>query len=343
MGNKIPTHILTGFLGSGKTTFLNALLKDPALANTAVIINEFGEAGLDHLLVEKSDDQIIELSNGCLCCTVRGQLVETLETILTKKPDRIIIETTGLADPVPVIQTLLKTPSLIEFINFGSMITIFDLVHGTKTLERHSEANKQITFADIICLSKRDLVTTEIMQLAVQKLQALNPYAKIFDKIDFLDVPELLAQSRIQDIEDTVDHHHHSHNINIHNKNICCTTLRHDKPISENTIDMFLDLLFSAHSQHILRIKGLVNLENKSGPLLIQGVGGTLGEPSVLQKWPSKDVTTRITVFLENIEASFIQRLFAGFVGTPLIDTPDKQALTDNPLTIAGLKSSKNI
>lgn len=341
MGNKIPTHILTGFLGSGKTTLLNALLKDPALANTAVIINEFGEAGLDHLLVEKSDDQIIELSNGCLCCTVRGQLVETLETILTKKPNRIIIETTGLADPVPVIQSLLKTPSLVEFINFGSMITVFDLVHGTKTLEHHIEANKQITFADIICLSKTDLVTDEIKQLAIQKLQTLNPYAKIIDKDAFLNSPKLFALSRIQDIAEEESHHHHSHNINIHNKNICCTTLRHDRPISQNTIDMFLDLLFSAHSQHILRMKGFVNLENSSGPLLIQGVGGVLSEPSILPNWPSEDKTTRITVFLENIEADFIQRLFAGFVGTPLIDTPDKQALTDNPLSIVGMTPSK--
>lgn len=339
MTKKIATYIFTGFLGSGKTTLLNELLKDPALANTAVIINEFGEAGLDHLLVEKSDDQIIELSNGCLCCTVRGQLVETLETILLKKPDRIIIETTGLADPVPVIQSLLKTPSLIDHINFGSMITVFDLVHGFINLDNYEEANKQILFADIICLSKSDLVTSKIINSSIDRLKKLNPNAIIIDKKDFIKAPLFLAKSATQEIAvNEHSHDHHAHDINIHNKNICCTTLRHDKPISKGTIDMFLDLLFSAHSQHMLRIKGLVNIEGVSSPLLIQGVGGSLGEPSMLPNWPSKDTSTRITVFLEDMDADFVQRLFAGFVGTPLIDTPDKQALTDNPLSILGIE-----
>lgn len=340
MNHKISTYIFTGFLGSGKTTLLNQLLKDPALAKTAVIINEFGEAGLDHLLVEKSDDQIIELSNGCLCCTVRGQLVETLETMLQKKPDRIIIETTGLADPVPVIQSLLKTPSLVDHINFGSMITVFDLVHGFKNLDNYEEANKQIVFADVICLSKSDLVSNEAKHNAIERLKGLNPNAKIIDKNDFIKAPKFLEKSATQEIplNQAEGHHHHTHDINIHNKNICCTTLRHDKPISKNTMDMFLDLLFSAHSQHLLRIKGLVNIEGSTAPLLIQGVGGSLGEPSMLPTWPSKDTSTRITVFLENMDADFVQRLFASFIGTPLIDTPDKQALTDNPLSILGVE-----
>lgn len=345
MTSKVSTHILTGFLGSGKTTLLNALLKNPELANTAVIINEFGEASLDHLLVEKSDDQIIELSNGCLCCTVRGQLIDTIETILTKQPDRIVIETTGLADPVPVIQALLKTPSLVDRINFGSMITVFDLVHGIKTLERHEEAKKQVLFADIICLSKADLITTEKASDAINFIRSLNPNANIIDKVDFLDNPKFFDKSATQDITPPSSHHHHTHNINIHtnihDENISCVTLRHDKPIAKNTIDMFLDLLFSAHSQHILRIKGFVNLEAHAGPLLIQGVGGQLGEPTTLPAWPSQDVETRIIVFLENMEAEFIERLFAGFVGMPLIDTPDKQALTDNPLSIMGVVKLK--
>lgn len=335
MGPIIPTHILTGFLGSGKTTFLNALLKDKALANTAIIINEFGETSLDHLLVEKSDDQIIELSNGCLCCTVRGQLVETLETVIEKKPDRIIIETTGLADPIPIIQALLISPSLQGRISFGSMITVFDLVHGLATLKKHDEAKSQIITADVICLSKIDLASEAEKSQAVQSIKNLDPNAKIIDKYAFLNKPEFLAQSATQDITVEPDHHH-SHNVNIHNKNICCTTLRHDKPIPKTVLDMFLDLLFSAHAPHILRLKGFVNLENKTAPLLLQGVGGILAEPTLMQSWPSKDTSTRITVFLENLEADFIQRLFAGFIGTPLVDTPDKQALTNNPLAISG-------
>lgn len=339
MNDKISTHILTGFLGSGKTTLLNALLKDPTLANTAIIINEFGETGLDHLLVEKSDDQVIELSNGCLCCTVRGQLVDTLETIIAKNPDRIIIETTGLADPVPVIQAILKTPSLVNKISYGSMITVFDLVHGIKTLDRHEEAKKQILFADIICLSKSDLVSEAVKSDAISKLKTFNPSTKISYKNDFLKTPEFLNKSATQEIAAPSGGHQHFHNVNIHDKNICCTTLRHEKPISKTTIDMFLDLLFSAHSPHILRIKGFVNIETSTGPLLIQGVGGQLGEPTTLPSWPSSDKTTRITVFLENMDADFIQRLFSGFVGMPLIDTPDKQALTNNPLSIMGVKT----
>ena len=339
---RIPVHVLTGFLGSGKTTLLNDILRHPALAGSAVIINEFGSVGLDHHLVETGDDTIIELSNGCLCCTVRGQLVETIEGLLDRKPDRILIETTGLADPVPVLQALIASPVIADRITFAGMLTTFAATDGLATLSRHSEAKKQAALADTIVITKLDLLpekdradTRETMN---RELQALNPAALILTREVFLENPELQFSLRpnAPSLPPVDTHFHHHQDTNRHNDRISATILTADTPLARRQIDNFLELLLSAHSDHVLRIKGLVQLESDPRPLLVQAVGNRLSDPLFLEKWPFETPKTQLVVFLENMQADFVQRLFSGFLNRPMIDTSDHQGLVDNPLSIAG-------
>ena len=351
MQRPVPVHVLTGFLGSGKTTLLNALLKHDGFNDTAVIINEFGEQGLDHLLVEKSDDQIIELSNGCLCCTVRGQLVDTLEMLVERNPKRIIIETTGLADPLPVLQALIHTPSLATGANakiqFAGLTSVFDAVQGPRMLKTRKEAQRQIAMADLICISKLDVCDGKTAFAEAERLvRSVNPNAIITPKEDLIAAPQILLETatstRIIDAPQIHSHPHNdagTHHVGVHNARIKSVTLKHDRPLARNTIDMFLELLFSAHGNQILRLKGLVAIKGEDVPLLIQGVGNILAEARHLAKWPSGDHTTRIVVFLDGLDPDFLKNLFASLIGKPATDTPDFEALTNNPLAIPGLKS----
>lgn len=280
----IPLSLLTGFLGAGKTTLLNRLLQDPALAGTAVIINEFGEVGLDHLLVDYIDDNTVLLQSGCLCCTMRGDLVDALEKLLRDldngraKFSRVLLETTGLADPAPVLHTAMVHPYLVKRFRLDGVITVVDAVNGERTLNEHAEAVKQAAVADRIVLSKTDIAEPSATQALLARLEALNPAAAILDAARGEATADKLLNCGLYDPSRKIPdvgkwlaaeayeaghHHHHGHHhhdINRHDEHIGSFVLRTDKAIPAGTLDMFFELLLATHGAQLLRMKGIVKV-----------------------------------------------------------------------------------
>ncbi|MDN5926408.1 MAG: GTP-binding protein [Hyphomicrobiales bacterium] len=364
MADPVPVSLLTGFLGSGKTTLLNRLLKEPALADTAVVINEFGEIAIDHLLVERASDGVIELSDGCVCCTVRGELVDTLLDLAQRMPalKRVIIETTGLADPAPVLQSLMAHAGLLDLFRLDGVIATVDAVNGAATLDRHEEAVRQVAMADRIVLTKSDLAeANDAIEPLRDRLRRLNPGAPILEAgPDWPPASELLncglydPARKIPDVErwlraeaapghhdhhhDHADHardHHHHH----HDSRIRTVSLIHDRPIPFTAIEAFLDVLRSANGEHLLRMKGIVELaEDPERPLVLHGVQKVLHPPARLSAWPDGQRGTRLVLITMDVDEDYVRRLFAAMTGIPATDTPDRAAIEDNPLAIAGAK-----
>jgi G3E family GTPase len=354
----IPLNLITGFLGAGKTTLLNRLLRDPALAQAAVIINEFGEIGLDHLLVEHVEDGVMLLSTGCLCCTVRGDLVTTLEKLLRGLDNgrmsfnRVVIETTGLADPAPVLHTVMVHPYMQLRFRLDGVATVVDAVNGAATLDAHQEAVKQAAVADRIVLTKTDLIDTPERRDALAalraRLAALNPAAPVIEAPDagagkLINCGLYDAERKIPDVKRWLaaeayahDHHHH-HDVNRHDDRIRAFTLASEQAIPWSALEMFLDLVRSMHGPNLLRVKGIVKIAETPGtPVVIHGVQHVFHPPVTLDAWPDGDQRTRLVFIVSDIAPRTIEDLFNAFLGVAQVDRPDRAALADNPLTPFG-------
>jgi len=372
----IPMTVLTGFLGAGKTTLLNRLLRDPALKDTAVIINEFGDVGLDHLLVEYVDDNVVLLQSGCLCCTMRGDLIDALETLLRDLDNnrcsfkRLVIETTGLADPAPVLHTAMMHPYLVMRFRLDGVVTLVDAVNGEATLDAHIEAVKQAAVADRIVLTKTDLVTDPAaVDSLIARLHALNPAAPILNAAKGEATAEALLDCGLYDphrkspdvrrwlkdeayadpqpaLHDHTHGHSHGHDHdhgnghldrNRHDEHIRSFALTTDQAIPAGAFHLFVDLLRSLHGPNLLRLKGIVKLaETPDRPIVIHAVQHMFHPFSQLEHWPADDHRTRIVFITRDIPEPVLRETFEAFLNQPAADRPDRAALTDNPLVPFG-------
>ena len=304
----LPVSVITGFLGSGKTTLLSRLLRDPAFERTAVIINEFGAVGLDHLLVESSDEQILMLEGGCVCCTVRGDLVRTAGDLLARRAagtvtpfERIVIETTGLADPAPIVHALMTDRDIAERLRLESVIATVDAAAGAATLDAHPQSVRQAALADCIVVTKSDLADPHRL---LERLDQLNPAApKLTAVHGAVDAAQLFAR-RTDHVPENGDSHHFP------GDGIGTFCLRRKEPLHAVTLGVFLQVIAEHCGPRLLRLKGLVDVVESPGrPAVIHGVQHVFHPPAWLDAWPDEDRGTRIVVISQGLEARWLENL----------------------------------
>ncbi len=335
---KIPITILTGFLGAGKTTLLNSVLSNTKNGKIAVIVNEFGEEGLDHHLIEQSTDDVVLMQSGCLCCSIRGDLPKTIERLIRKNIsneinfDRIVIETTGLAEPGPIMQTLLLDNVLASNTQLDGIITVADAVNGSQTLDAQFEAVSQIALADLVILSKTDIALPKQIQDFENRLRSINPTSKIIrsiygdgiqdklwglnalkEKSNYNDVlnwttginPNLSELKNLSGLAPAKIISKPAFN---HDSKIESCSIVLDNPVSNTTFDNWLDTLVAIKGSDLLRIKGLVFLENIDAPFVFHGVQQIFDPPVQLKNWPKKDRQSRIVVIARNLTQFQLQK-----------------------------------
>lgn len=330
-----PVLLLTGFLGSGKTTLLQRLLADPAMERAAVLINEFGEVALDHHLLDRIDDEVVMLKSGCICCSVRGEVADALQNLHSLRAqgkaafDRVVIETTGLADPYPVLSTLRAHPVLRSHFAAGGVLTTVDAVNAAHQMDHRAEALRQIAAADTIVLTKTDLATPATTFGLRRRLAALNPQALVLDG-QGMPLADLI---RIGSPRPWVDksltgcgcaaphgadqpcmgsHHHHDAGFGVQTVSFVI-----EDRVDWTAFGIWLTMLLNRHGDRIFRVKGILNVAGEARPVAIHGVQRLVHPPVHMQAWPDADRRSRLVFIMEGIDPDLLRRSFAAFNALP--------------------------
>ncbi len=344
----IPVTIITGFLGSGKTTFLNQILHSGDFKNTVIIVNEFGETGIDHDLIESIDENTVLLSSGCLCCTIRGDLISTFENLLRNRDnnrmpafDRVVVETTGLADPAPILHAIMGHKYLNLRYQLEGIVTLVDAVNGAATFKQFPEAIKQVAVADRLIVSKCDIADENQYQTVIAELRHLNPSANIIKNMDakgnetgildcglynpdskLPDVRRWLNEEALNEILDSHEGHDHpvdvllKPDLNRHSNNIRAFCFKSLAPVTLKAYTVFIELLRSVHGENLLRVKGIVySSDSPERPIIVQGAQHVFHPPVFMERWPFSPKATKLVFIVRDIELQLIEKLWSALIG----------------------------
>jgi G3E family GTPase len=345
-GDLTPVNIITGFLGSGKTTLLQRLLRSPELSDVAVLVNEFGEVGLDHHLLQNVAESTLLLENGCLCCAVRGDLQKALRDLLSRRTRgdiphfrRVAIETSGLADPAPIAYTLLSEAVLRHHFRLSAIITTVDAVNGASQLDRFPESVKQVSMADRLVVTKTDLSDQRSLEALRRRLRSLNISAQILDSGE---IDGTLHQLLTDDIYDAAGKFREAgqwtaeevdeHSAHAHTSEVQSFAAVFDRPLDWTAFGVWASMLLHRHGGDVLRLKGLLNVEGVPTPVLINGVQHIVHPPSHLEQWPDADRRSRLIFIVRGLQRARIERSLAVF--NDLVNAPARRG--GNPIPIRG-------
>jgi G3E family GTPase len=331
--SRIPITLITGFLGSGKTTLLRELLADPALGETAVLVNELGEIALDHHLLSRIDERTVVLASGCVCCTIRADLADELRDLEVRRArgeipgyERVAIETTGLADPAPILSTLMTDPMIEANFRVDGLVTTVDAVNGIAQLRDQPEAAKQAAVADRLLITKPDLAEPGQLAELSRRLARVNPGARQIEvrhgRIAASEVIGVAVRDDAGALREALhfseavaahDDSGHVHDPSAHDHRIHAYSLRFEQPLDWTMFGIWLSMLLAARGEDVLRVKGLLNAEGSEGPVVVNGVQHVIHPPVHLPAWPDDDRSSRLVLIVRAIAADAVERSLLAF------------------------------